>query len=131
MGRPATQQASFDALTGKQAPVKGQAIASQQYSQQTVANPTALARALATLDAKVASATALGRAAPATQTYKNLVVSTTTNLTIQHSLQRPAQWCVIGWRSATAGASFVEVSRDNVTLVLKAFAAGVADIELR
>jgi hypothetical protein len=131
MGRPASIQATYDATTGKQAPVKGQAIAGAQFSLSNVKDPAALARALTTLDAKVGTATQLGRSVAATQLYKNLTVSTSTNLTIQHSLMRPAQWCVVGWRSASAGPSFVEVSRDNATLTLKAFTAGVADIELR
>lgn len=47
---------------------------------------------------------------------------------INHQLGRPANWFVVGWRSATDGPNLVEISRDNNSIVLSSKIAGVGDV---
>ena len=122
-----TTPSSYDASTGRSSVSATRPIARATFSK----DPASHAKQLSDLQAQVVQATSLARSLPVPTAYKNLIATAGTRLTVAHNLGRPAQWLVIGWRNASAGPSFSEVSRDNATLVLQVYVSGLVDLELR
>jgi hypothetical protein len=111
----------------------GATFRSERFTLQSVTAPGELARQLAAIASSIEDVYRAIAANPSVGAimFESLEAgSAGQELAVTHRLGHVPSWRVVGWRNAGAGHSFVEVSRDENTLVLASYVSGRVDLEV-